>query len=185
MTTNAMKAKRVLRAKTPKFSRHTPHRKARLGTRWKKPRGLHNKQKDNKTGSAPKVSDGYRTPQSVRGLHISGMKMITVSHVKQLQGLDVKTQAVVVASVGAKRQIEILEACAQQKIKVLNHKPNRVEALRKTHTDRKAASEAARAERQKKVSKSEKKPIEEKLTEEEKKEQQDKVKEEILTGKDQ
>jgi ribosomal protein L32E len=185
---SALQRKRILRKTTPKFTRHAPHRKARLmnKSQWKKPRGLHNKMKDNKRGSLPKVSDGYRTPQEVRGLHISGLAIVHVSNVEQLKGVNAQTQGVVIASVGAKKQLAILHECAKQSIRVLNHKTeSRIALLNKKRADTQAALESARKEKQaKQTKKTDKKSVEDTLSDEEKKEQQDKLKEEVLTGKD-
>jgi len=182
---NSLNAKRTLRAKTPKFQRHANHRKASLNDHWSRPRGLHNKQKDHKKGSFPRVSTGYRTPVELRGQHISGYSIVHVANTSELAGIDPKTQAVVVAGVGAKMQIAILTLCQEKKIKVLNHNPEkRIAFLQGKHT---AAKEAAEASRKLKAEKEAKKPkkesVEEKLTSEEKKEQEEKIKEEVLTGK--
>jgi large subunit ribosomal protein L32e len=182
----ALARKRVLRKTTPRFGRHAAHRKARLtnNQHWKKPRGLHNKQKDNKRGSLPKVSDGYRTPVEVRGLHISGLAIKRVSNLSDLEGVNPATTGVVIASIGAKKQLAILHECAKHKIRVLNHKADaRIKQLEKTRIDKQAALEEARQKKASKhtTTKTGKKAVDEKLSEEEKKEEQDKIKEEVLT----
>jgi ribosomal protein L32E len=187
-TGTSMAVKRTLRAKTPKFKRHASYRKARLDDRWKKPRGLHNKQRDSKSGSSPKVSDGYRTPQDVRGLHISGLEMVRVHSVEQLQGVDKTSQGVVVESVGARKQLMILRAAQEQGVRVLNHKPEqRIKLIEGKRAERQMALEKnrkAKEESKKKAEKAaDKKPVASEVSEEEKKQQQEKVKEEVLTGK--
>src|SRR3990167_7900671 len=94
----ALRVKRLLRAARPRFTRHAPHRKARLPDSWRRPRGLHNKQRDNRKGSLPCVSDGWRTPVSVRGLHSSGLAIAHVSTLVELERVDSKTHGVVIAS---------------------------------------------------------------------------------------
>ncbi len=187
--TAALAVKRKLRSSTPKFQRHANYRKVRLDKRWKKPRGLHNKQRDNKRGSSPRPSDGYRTPPSVRGLHISGLEMVHVSQVAQLASINKETQAVVVASVGGKRQREILEACMKAGLRVLNHKPEaRIKLLDSRRSAKQAKLAAARkskeeSEKQKSAKSAKKEKADAELSDEEKKEQQDKLKEEVLTSK--
>jgi large subunit ribosomal protein L32e len=182
---SAMATKRTLRAKTPKFQRHANHRKARLDTRWKKPRGLHNKQKDNKTASSPKPSSGYRTPVEVRDMHISGLRIMNVATLTQLATVNPATDGVVIASVGKKKQLALLQACVEKKIRVLNHKAEQrithITAVRKKQQDEHTAAQKHKEEAVKK--KTAKKPVDEKLSDEEKKEQQDKIKEEVLTSK--
>lgn len=182
---NNMKAKRILRAKTPRFKLHAFHRKSSLSESWRKPRGLHNKQKDNKKGSFPRVKSGYRVPADVRGLHSSGLAIVRVSNLAEVDTINPKIQAAVIASVGAKRQLALLDACSKKSIRVLNHKTTeRVQALHQKHDAAKAASEAARkAKAENTKQKDVKKPMEDKVSDEEKKDQEKKIKEEVLTHK--
>lgn len=179
----ALATKRRLRAQRPRFGRHASHRKARLDSRWKRPRGLHNKQRDTKKGSSPSISDGWRTPTSVRGLHSSGLVIVHVSRPSQLEVIDNKSQAVVISAVGGKRQHELLQACMKLGLKVLNHKPEqRVKLLEERLVKRKAHIAQARKDKEAakaKVMQTEKKP---ELSEEDKKKAQDKIKEEVLTS---
>jgi large subunit ribosomal protein L32e len=177
--------KRRLRAARPKFQFHANHRKARLRTSWRKPRGLHNKQKDEKRGSMPKPSDGWRTPPEVRGQHTSGLAIVRVTQASQLEGIDAQSQGVVIASVGAKRQRELLGLCIERKIRVLNHNAQeRIKFLDQRRADAQARLAAARKAKEQAAKAAEKasqtKKDEAVLSEEEKKEQQDKIKEEVL-----
>lgn len=189
---NALSVKRLQRAKRPVFKRHAPHRKPSLlnNNHWKKPRGLHNKQKDHKTGSASRVSDGWRTPVEVRGLHISGRTMVRVETLAQLNGIDAATSGIVIGAVGGKRQLEILEACKTKGLHVLNHKmDDRITLLKKRREEQTTAIAQSRSEKEKKhkeaESKASKKKAEEKISDEDHKEEENKIKEEVLTGKGQ
>jgi large subunit ribosomal protein L32e len=187
---NLMAVKRQLQRTRPKFTRHRPDRKSSLDDRWKKPRGLHNKLKDRKRGCAPWVSDGYRTPVEVRGLHISGLAIVRVANVKELAAVDAQTSGVVIAAVGAKRQLEILRACAQKNIRVLNHKSNdRIATIESRFAKAKEERQVAREESKKKAAEKEKAAAKTKeepaQSEEEKRDEQEEIKKEVLTGKEQ
>jgi large subunit ribosomal protein L32e len=184
--------KRQLRRSRPVFKRHGAHRKAELSDRWKKPRGLHNKLKDNKRGCGPVVGDGYRTPEAVRGLHISGLAIVHVATVAALTGIDKETHGIVISSVGAKRQLEILAAAQKAGIRVLNHNvEKRTSELKARFTQSKEAREQARAEKKTAETKKEKAAkkaetaAEAAPSEDEVKAAEEKAKKEVLTSKNQ
>lgn len=184
--------KRQLRRTRPVFKRHGAHRKAELSDRWKKPRGLHNKLKDNKRGCGPVVGDGYRTPQAVRGLHISGLQIAHVATVAAVSGLNKETHGIVVASVGAKRQLEIIAAAQKAGVRVLNHNSEKRSAeLTARFTQDKAAREQARAAKKAAETKTEKKAkkaeaaAEATPSDDEVKAAEEKAKKEVLTSKNQ
>lgn len=186
-----MRAKRVLRAARPTFTRHGSHRKKEVKANWRKPRGLHNKQRDNKKNRAPRPDMGWRTPVELRGVHISGLSIVRVQNPAQLAGIDAKTCGVVVAAVGAKKQLAIIDACAKIGVRVLNFKADeRKQSLTAAYQARVKAREDAReakkeSEKKKEKAAKDKKSVEETLTEDEKKAEQDKIKEEVLTDKHQ
>jgi len=183
--------KRQLRRTRPVFKRHGAHRKAELSDRWKKPRGLHNKLKDNKRGSGPVVGDGYRTPAAVRGMHISGLQIAHVATVAEVAAVDKATHGVVIARVGAKRQLELIAAAQKAGVRVLNHKADaRTAELTARFTKGKQERDSARAAKQAAETKKEKaakkaEAAEAKPSEDEQKAAEEKAKKEVLTsGKD-
>jgi large subunit ribosomal protein L32e len=188
---NILAVKRQLRRSRPVFKRHGSHRKAELSDRWKKPRGLHNKLKDSKRGCGPAVSDGYRTPESVRGKHISGYAIVHVANVAALAGLDKETHGIVISSVGAKRQLEILAAAHKAGLRVLNHNAEkRTSELTARFVKGQEAREQAR--NAKKVTESKKEKSAKKAeaataapSEDEVKAAEEKAKKEVLTSKNQ
>jgi large subunit ribosomal protein L32e len=190
--TNLLTVKRQLRRSRPVFKRHGAHRKAELSERWKKPRGLHNKLKDNKRGCGPVVSDGYRTPEAVRGLHISGLAIVHVATVDALTGIDKATQGVVISRVGAKRQLEIMAAAHKAGIRVLNHNvEKRTSELKARFTKGKEEREQARAAKKATETKTDKKAkkadaaADVEPSEDEVKAAEEKAKKEVLTSKNQ
>jgi large subunit ribosomal protein L32e len=186
----SMTVKRQLRRTRPSFTRHRPDRKTSLGTNWRKPRGLHNKLKDRKKGCGAWISDGYRTPTEVRGTHISGLTIVRVATVPELSGVDAKTNGIVIASVGAKRQLEILAEAKKLGVRVLNHNAEKREKLLTQRfttkkADRLAAAKEKAAKQVELKGKASKAAKEDAVSDEEKKKVADEIKKEVLTSKEQ
>jgi len=109
------------RVDTPQFNRQDYHKKKRTPTSWRKPRGGLSKQRKGQKGKGPKVEAGFRTPESVRGLHPSGFEEVHVHNVDDLEGVDGDTQAVRIGStVGARKREAIEETAEEREIRVLN-----------------------------------------------------------------
>jgi large subunit ribosomal protein L32e len=120
-------AERLLRvrarqkAKKPEFKRHDSHKKKRLSTSWRKPRGLHNKLRQQVAAKGRLVRPGFGSPRLVRGLHPSGQKEVLVCNVKDLQkavGCAVRISS----TVGMKKRLEIQTKAAEMSLRVLNPK---------------------------------------------------------------
>lgn len=107
-----------------KFSRHAAHRKKRLKTNWRRPRGLHNKMRLEKKSAKPRVKEGYRTKKETRGLK-NGLEIIRVHNVSDVKAVDVKTQGVVIANIGMKKKLAVLEEIKSQKITLLTGDPQK------------------------------------------------------------
>ena len=109
------------RVDTPQFNRQDYHKKKRTPTSWRKPRGGLSKQRRGQKGKGPKVQAGFRTPESVRGLHPSGFEEVHVHNVDDLEGVEGDTQAVRIGStVGARKREAIEETAEEREIRVLN-----------------------------------------------------------------
>jgi large subunit ribosomal protein L32e len=105
----------------PQFNRQDYHKKKRVPTSWREPRGGLSKQRRGHKGKGPKVEAGFRTPEAVRGLHPSGFEEVRVHNVDDLEGVDGDTQAVRIASkVGARKRERIEEQAEDAGIRVLN-----------------------------------------------------------------
>ncbi len=107
------------KAKKPEFNFHDSHKKKRLGTSWRKPRGLHNKLRQQVAAKGKLVRPGFGSPRLVRGFHPSGFKEVLVNNVAELAGAQ--GCAVRIASaVGRKKRMEIQAKAAEMNLKVLN-----------------------------------------------------------------
>jgi large subunit ribosomal protein L32e len=109
------------RVSTPKFNRQDHHKKKRVSTSWRRPRGQLSKQRRGVKGKGDTVEAGFRSPTAVRGRHPSGFEEVRVHNVDDLDGVDPDAEAVRIASsVGGRKRERIEDACEEQEIRVLN-----------------------------------------------------------------
>ncbi len=107
----------------PLFGRQARYRYYRIGRdmSWRRPRGLQSKQRRH-YGYRPKiVRIGYRSPARVRGLVPSGFRPVIVRTDRDLEAIDAKLEAAVIArTVGTRRRLVLEEAARKLGIRVLN-----------------------------------------------------------------
>lgn len=116
-------AKRALiSGRRPAFKRQEWFRYKKLeDSGWRRPKGIHSKMKRNLKRRPAVVDIGFRGPVSVRNLHPSGFEEVLVYNVDDLEGIDVKKQAVRVGgTVGTKKRIAIQDRAEALGIRVLN-----------------------------------------------------------------
>ena len=105
----------------PQFNRQDYHKKKRIPTSWRKPRGGLSKQRRRMKAKGPVVKAGFRSPTASRGLHPSGFEEVRVHNTDDLEGVDGDTQAVRIASKVGGRKRELIEDEAEEReIRVLN-----------------------------------------------------------------
>ncbi|WP_246984284.1 50S ribosomal protein L32e [Halorientalis marina] len=105
----------------PQFNRQDHHKKKRVSTSWRRPRGQLSKQRRGIKGKGDTVQAGFRTPEAVRGKHPSGFEEVRVHNVDDLEGVDGDREAVRIASkVGGRKRERIEEQAEEQGIRVLN-----------------------------------------------------------------
>lgn len=120
------KEKLVLRAEqksqNPEFVRQESWRYKRLQTGWRKPKGIDNHQRKQKSRGRPGlVKVGYGGPKIARGLHPSGFTDNLVYNLGDLEKLNPKTDGVRLGhSVGTKKRKEIIVKAMEKKFKVFN-----------------------------------------------------------------
>ncbi|WP_135304332.1 50S ribosomal protein L32e [Haloarcula amylovorans] len=109
------------RVGTPQFNRQDYHKKKRVPTAWRRPRGQLSKQRRGIKGKGDTVEAGFRSPKAVRGKHPSGFEEVRVHNVDDLEGIDGDVEAARIASkVGARKRERIEEAAEDAGIRVLN-----------------------------------------------------------------
>ena len=118
----AMLVKRAeVSGRRPEFLRQEWFRYAKLGKKWRKPRGMHSKMRRHYKYRPTIVSIGFRGPALVRGLASSGFQEVLVYNPSNLDVIDPKTQAARIGgTVGGKKRATIIEKADQLKIRVLN-----------------------------------------------------------------
>ncbi len=105
----------------PQFNRQDHHKKKRVGTSWRRPRGQLSKQRRGVKGKGDTVQAGFRTPTAVRGLHPSGFEEVRVHNTDDLEGVDGDSEAVRIASkVGGRKRERIEDKAVDKGIRVLN-----------------------------------------------------------------
>ena len=148
--------KRLIRVRTDKgavFKRDGYGKKRQLSDSWRKPRGQHNKQREQKKAKGALPKPGFGSPIAVRGMHPSGFFEVLVTSLKDLEGLDPKTQAVRLgATVGTRKRIIIQEQAVAAGLKVLNArvvkttkaKPAKAKPVKKDESKEKAGKTPAK-----------------------------------------
>jgi large subunit ribosomal protein L32e len=120
-TAEALAKRAIVSGRRPAFKRQEWFRYAKLGEKWRKPKGIHSKMKRRLKRRPPMVDIGFRGPSAARGLHPSGFEEVLVYNVDGLDGLDPKVQAVRIGgTVGTKKRIAIEDRAAELGIRVLN-----------------------------------------------------------------
>lgn len=106
---------------TPRFNRQDHHKKKRLPSSWRRPRGTHSKQRKGVKGKGATVEAGYRSPAAVRDRHPSGFEEVYVHRPADLEGLDPDREAVrIAAGVGARKRERIEDRAEEAGLRVLN-----------------------------------------------------------------
>jgi large subunit ribosomal protein L32e len=121
MTTEVKRLIQVRTDKGARFKRDGYGKKRQLSDSWRKPRGQHNKQREQKKAKGALPKPGFGSPVAVRGMHPSGFFEILVTSLKDLEGLDPKTQAVRLgATVGTRKRTIIQDKALTAGLRVLN-----------------------------------------------------------------
>lgn len=110
----------------PRFRRQEWFRYKKLGGKhapWRRPTGIHSKQRRHYKYRPPLVSVGYRGPAAVRGLHPSGFEEVLVYRPEDLDAIDAKLQAARVGGTVGGRKAELIEKRADELgVRVLNRR---------------------------------------------------------------
>ena len=173
-----------------KFTRQDAHKKVRLGNKWRRPKGLHSKMRIGFKGYNKSVSIGYGSPKSIRGLNKSGLKLIIIKSLKELEKIDAKKECIAVAkTIGLRKKVEILKQAVKKSINVVNIKDidkflkDVEEKIKKSKEEKEKLKKKKDLRKKEKEKEAEKKTIEEKVekTDKEKKEEEKKEKDKVLT----
>ena len=178
-----LELRKQMKKRKPDFSRQDSHKKKRVGTNWRKPRGIASKMRLQLKGKKPIVKAGYCSPKEVRGLNRDGLKEVIVANVKDLNNVKEKMIALISSQVGAKKIIEIIKEAKKLNVQISNYNDEFVkkhEEIIKQKKEIKKKREAKKEEKKKSVKKEEEKS-KEKETKEEKKTSETQTKVEVKT----
>ena len=180
--TKLLEKRKEIKIKKPTFIRQCSHKISKVKSRWRRPKGIQSKVRIGFKGRAKCPSLGYSSPRAVNGLNRSGFEEIRVQNLAELEKVT-KEQVVVIANIGVRKKLNIIKACQEKKISIVNIKDitkylkDVEESLAERKEDRKTRSKA-----KKKKEESLKKKGKKEETKEEKKEEK---KEETKTDKQQ
>jgi large subunit ribosomal protein L32e len=174
-----------------KFIRKDAHKKKRLALVWRKPKGITNKQRLQRLGHAIRVKVGFGTKKEDRNKNKQGLMIVTVATLAELQKINPKTQAALLAGVGKKRKMELIAEAQKHKITLVNfnsklyeEKAKKFMEEKKKISEKKKEKEVIKEKEQKQVEKkAEKTEEKEELSLEEKKKEEKEEKDKILTKK--
>jgi large subunit ribosomal protein L32e len=157
MTTETKRLIRVRVEKGATFKRDGYGKKKQLSDSWRKPRGQHNKQREQKKAKGALPKPGFGSPVAVRGMHPSGFFEVLISSVKELEGLDPKMQAVRISgTVGNRKRMVLQEAATSEGLKVLNIRTLKTREAKPKKIDAKRFSEDQKKKDEKSSAKSKK-----------------------------
>ena len=122
INTEKLEARQKVAENRPEFIRPESWRYKRLESTWRKPKGVDNHQRKQKSRGRPGiVKVGYGGPKVARGLHPSGFTDNLVYNVTDLEKLDPKADGVRIGhGVGTKKRKEIVSQAIEKKFKVFN-----------------------------------------------------------------
>ncbi|MCB9362442.1 50S ribosomal protein L32e [Candidatus Woesearchaeota archaeon] len=183
--------RKAVKSKKPTFSRQDSHKKPKLGTVWRRPKGLQSKMRLMKRGYKRRPEVGWGSPKSVKGLSPEGLMPVSIASAADVEALDAKKDgAMLKRTLGTRKKSEIVKALVARKITILNMKnPDEfLKGLEKKVAEKKAVKTEAKKQkeaRKKELSKKAEEKKEEKIeTAEDKKKEEKTTKDKIITKKD-
>ena len=110
-----------IKDKKPDFIRQDNPKRMKLNDKWRKPKGIHSKIRHHFKGRRKMPSPGYKSPKKVKGLHASGLGIVAVYSLNNLQKIKNESEGIVVSkNIGMKKKLEILKKAKELGIAVLN-----------------------------------------------------------------
>ena len=114
---------RVRKDKDARFKREGVDKKKTIRDSWRRPRGLHSKQRKQRKAKGPHPTPGYGSPLAVRGMHPCGLHEVRVFNLNDLAKVNASTEAIrIAATVGLKKREMIQNKAAEMKVRILNWK---------------------------------------------------------------
>jgi len=187
-----LELRKKIKSKKPNYIREDHHKKKAVSKAWRGPSGRHSKMRHGFQGHRSTLEVGYGSPREVKYLHKSGLLPVVVCNLAELAAIDKAKQAAVIsATVGTKKKVELVKKAKELSIKIINIK-NADDYLNKVNEQlkkKKQAKEKTAKTKEAKKKEKEKKAAEKKKTAEETpedaKKKQTKELEKVLTKREQ
>ena len=138
--------------KKMRFQRKDANKKLRIGSSWRRPKGLHNKRRLQKSGHAKIVKPGFKKAVGL------GKETVSVSNTKDLQDLNPKKHELNILKVSKKKKLEIISEAKKKGFGFVNFNPDRYEENTKKQAE--LAKELKKKKESREKKESEKKPDE-------------------------
>jgi len=177
MNKERLELRKRIKSKKPKFERQDAHKKAKLGHKWRRPRGSDSKMRLEFAGYNKVVKVGYGSPKDVKYLDKSGLMPVLVKNVNMLSIIDAsKEGALISGRLGMRKKIDVIKKAIELKIKLLNVKDplefikeceNKISARKSLKSKNLAEKENKKKEVSKTPKKDQKEKKDENLSEEE------------------
>ncbi len=154
----------------PPFVQRESNFTAGVKARWRYPQGRHSAIRQVHRGRQPMPTPGYGSPKAVKGLHPSGLEIVLIHTIPELEKINAAVQGVVIAnSVGMKKRLSLLQLAQAKKITVFNrrHLVEEISVIEKNLKDRHEVKKLRQQRKEKKESEKKKKAEEKKKQEQE------------------
>ncbi len=107
-----------------RFKRKEWSAEKRVGSSWRKPRGVNSKIRVREKSKGAAVKVGHRSPAKNRGFHPSGFKEFLVNNENQLDTVtrlkNGKSAIRIAAGVGGRKRAAMVKKADEAKLKILN-----------------------------------------------------------------
>lgn len=125
MAKELLAVRKQVKSRKPTFKRVQSNQFAKLRNdqKWRRPKGMGNKDRRNRRGHIGMLKVGYGSPKTIRGTNKNGFKEVLVSKVADLDSINSKEQIAVISStVGTRKRADIQKAADSKKITIGNAK---------------------------------------------------------------
>ncbi|MBN2459412.1 hypothetical protein JXB28_03950 [Candidatus Woesearchaeota archaeon] len=122
MTNNKplLERRRQIKRRKPFFRKKDHYKAKSLAKRWRRPRGVDNKQRLRRRAHALRPGSGFKSPVQVKGLHKSGLKPVLVSCLNQLDRIAEGHGIILSSRLGDRKRALILAEIQKKGLVLLN-----------------------------------------------------------------
>ncbi|MGM5488231.1 MAG: eL32 family ribosomal protein [Nanobdellota archaeon] len=165
-----LELRKQIKSKKPVFTRQDNHKKPKLGDKWRKPKGLQSKMRLHRRGYKRSPEAGWGSPRDCKGLSPEGYRQVRVTSAADIDTLTEGDGAIISATVGTRKKVELVKTLHEKKIPILNINESFLESVEKRMKDK---HKAKKKQEEKKAKKIEEQAKAEEKQEEEKEEKQE------------